>query len=189
MRSLWATLACLPVVAANPWLHSPVAFVLPQSPVTKHPGAANNINLGRSPCVARQPTSSDRGNLASSSRRVTRNNGRSRVRMNFGEDGILGVGAPEIAVICVVGYFLLGPTEVFATRPKHYIYSRHVCVDKCLDYSSLRWSRSNPLCFNASVTFLYLLLWSFSALPPSEGSWEIGNSITSHRNGGIILSF
>jgi len=33
--------------------------------------------------------------------------------MDFGSDGFLGVGAPEIVVICVVGYFLLGPTELY----------------------------------------------------------------------------
>lgn len=33
--------------------------------------------------------------------------------MDFGSDGFLGVGAPEIAVILGVGYFLLGPTELY----------------------------------------------------------------------------
>jgi Sec-independent protein translocase protein TatA len=33
--------------------------------------------------------------------------------MDFGGDGLFGVGPSEIIVISVAGYFLLGPTEVF----------------------------------------------------------------------------
>lgn len=47
---------------------------------------------------------------------VGRAPGRGAVRMNLGGspfgEGFLGVGPAEVVVICVVGYFLLGPTEV-----------------------------------------------------------------------------
>jgi len=33
--------------------------------------------------------------------------------MDFGSDGFLGVGASEVVVIVAVGYFLLGPTELY----------------------------------------------------------------------------
>lgn len=33
--------------------------------------------------------------------------------MVFSGGGILGVGTPEVLVICAVGYFLLGPSELY----------------------------------------------------------------------------
>lgn len=36
------------------------------------------------------------------------------VRMLLGfDDTILGVGAPEVAIVLIVGYFVLGPVELF----------------------------------------------------------------------------
>jgi len=50
----------------------------------------------------------------SSSNRSTNINGSTKLGMFLGDDGgIFGVGAPEVAVILLVGYFLLGPTELF----------------------------------------------------------------------------
>lgn len=47
--------------------------------------------------------------------------GRGRVRMDFGSDGFLGVGASEVVVIVAVGYFLLGPTEVHTLTSSRFI--------------------------------------------------------------------
>jgi len=38
---------------------------------------------------------------------------RGQVRMDFGSDGFLGVGPAEVVVVVLVGYFLLGPTELY----------------------------------------------------------------------------
>jgi len=41
-------------------------------------------------------------------------NGDSKLSMVFGSDGgFFGVGAPEVVIISLVGYFVLGPEELY----------------------------------------------------------------------------
>ncbi len=72
---------------------------------------ARNSRGGQWPGSALTPSHAGRGGT-----RGVRQGGRRAVCMNLGTspfgDGFLGVGPAEIVVICVVGYFLLGPTEV-----------------------------------------------------------------------------
>mmetsp|Transcript_13857 Transcript_13857/g.15622 ORF Transcript_13857/g.15622 Transcript_13857/m.15622 type:complete len:508 (-) Transcript_13857:170-1693(-) len=49
------------------------------------------------------------------SRRINSNNKNQRTTLGMflGADGILGVGAPEVAVTLLVGYFVLGPSDLY----------------------------------------------------------------------------
>lgn len=77
------------------------AFTAPSSLEVRTTSRPNNNNGLRSPFQQSRPPYCPTSRSSSTS-------------LNFGGDsGILGVGAPEIAVTVIVGYFVLGPSDLY----------------------------------------------------------------------------
>mmetsp|Transcript_10474 Transcript_10474/g.22186 ORF Transcript_10474/g.22186 Transcript_10474/m.22186 type:complete len:449 (-) Transcript_10474:141-1487(-) len=76
--------------------------------------SSSSAFLGRRMTLLPPPPPPSRGGQRSGSSRRGGRGGSGGMTMFLGQDsGILGVGAPEIAVIVLVGYFILGPTELY----------------------------------------------------------------------------
>ena len=77
-------------------------------------GFTNPVGVQRHAARPLMPTTCN-PHLVSSPQRPSRSSTGSSTSLNVlgGDGGILGVGAPEIATILVVGYFVLGPSELY----------------------------------------------------------------------------
>jgi len=76
-------------------------------------GFTNPVGFQRHAARPLMPTTCN-PQLVSSPQRPSRSTGSSTsLNVLGGDGGILGVGAPEIATILVVGYFVLGPSELY----------------------------------------------------------------------------
>mmetsp|Transcript_3210 Transcript_3210/g.6765 ORF Transcript_3210/g.6765 Transcript_3210/m.6765 type:complete len:438 (-) Transcript_3210:74-1387(-) len=77
-------------------------------------GFTNPVGVQRHAARPLMPTTCNPHLVSSSPQRPSRSTGSSTsLNVLGGDGGILGVGAPEIATILVVGYFVLGPSELY----------------------------------------------------------------------------